>query len=1151
MQQYATVYKEGAQPILGIGRPDAMDRTASTSDYTVFTATTDDSDRDGDTVLPMGWNGEHYKRNPVWTFGHQEWKLGIGTSMSPDGRLCCFPEENRMQQWLWWDKLDQDAMWLKSKYDRKQMHSVSIAFVPIKAFRKDEMRKAHQDESNPSGWIFAEWDHTETSCVLVPANPFANAQHKWYKSAPSEFRKFYDECRAETCRVRDWVDKEGKDLSPQMRKCLRECYAAKSVNESGGCFTGWCPRPDGTCAPCEKGGKTGRDSKKVVFTIREDRLPELHADGGTTYTGTKLGNGLMRVALNGRDQIELNRLKDKYAEKSLPPSSPARLAGTRVSKAAREKGGSPDNAIAKLVVELNRGYWNNAKVEELQGRTVVLSDSSGKIFEMELPDSVRYNNSTRRYELKSTRKSCPCAACHDGKPCGCEGKALKGSLIGKAVEKSSLDKWFAIVYSSRDGKEKFVSTVQRRDAGEALAWGRQKWGSQFVRVDGPFDSAQDARQVSTKQLIGRRRKAVSKSFDQWLEAALMIAGFAGGTAVASAAMSLGSAAMNKLEDWWHSGKTPEQAAREIPKMPKKSVRKIASKLKPAFQLLRDAERIARDAGFKYSADAISSAARAVADTHDPRPGMQIPFAEDDAVEKDVLKALLEYRVTMKDGTSWTVRINGVGNTSDKEEAMARASKAARDKGKRGDAAMADKTERVKSFSKAAPKDSKGRPIRSGDRVILSNGKEGVVQHADTATGISVQVRDGVTLVTGTAGDTLTIKSFRAKDIAPRYHNGADISPGDLVTAGNVEGVVVAVDSRRGSVRVRRSSGGENDWDIAQVRLWKGAGMGVCKAGGFYTPAQFFDSQLGQNGKADVLRAAGMTQGEGEIASAYARGVSFSALSPKMQIAVTQVLENTPMYVSYLKSLSESSGPAGGYAVPPEQVGKAPEVSNTLPLKIKETANGRFNVYTGNNTLLNSRPFDTREEAQTFLNKESSRYAGKSLSLRCSFCKGTGNGCGCKGDCPECGGGGAVKSKSHGIRVGDRVLVGGKPGLVKSIDAGRKQAVLKMGDRLVRWTFAALRAKGVRKAVEKGQFDVGQNATFYLQGYKTNIQAGGTYKIPYGQFGTFRVKVISVDLKDAKMRNASGSHLAMPQTVVVGTILPAKETKALKTKLQPA
>ena len=68
--------------------------------------------------------------------------------------------------------------------------------------------------------------------------------------------------------MRDALDKERKFISPRLQKCLSERYTAKSTNEAGGCWTGWCPQPKQKSLR-EDGGvatpRQGRDGRWYVY----------------------------------------------------------------------------------------------------------------------------------------------------------------------------------------------------------------------------------------------------------------------------------------------------------------------------------------------------------------------------------------------------------------------------------------------------------------------------------------------------------------------------------------------------------------------------------------------------------------------------------------------------------------------------------------------------------------------------------------------------------------------------------------------------------------------------------------------------------------------------------------------------------------------
>lgn len=197
MEQYCYVLKDGTVPVLGMGRSGAAD-TSKANDktaYIPFIVTTLMVDHDGDVVVPKGRQGDYYAKNPVWFFGHQQPNpIAIGTSRAPDGSIDIQVEEELIRQGLYFDKADPDAMFLYGKYRKGIMNATSIAFVPIKAHRRDSTEKAHKpDGGGPPGWYFESWAHTETSLVGVGANPGA---------------------------IRDAIDSEKSHISPKLQKAL-------------------------------------------------------------------------------------------------------------------------------------------------------------------------------------------------------------------------------------------------------------------------------------------------------------------------------------------------------------------------------------------------------------------------------------------------------------------------------------------------------------------------------------------------------------------------------------------------------------------------------------------------------------------------------------------------------------------------------------------------------------------------------------------------------------------------------------------------------------------------------------------------------------------------------------------------------------------
>jgi rubrerythrin len=189
-----------------------------------FTTTQFSEDRDGDIVVPKGVLTHSFQPNPVIFMGHQEWILPIAKGVDKNGKLMWITEENRCRGGALFDRHDEQAMVVRRKVLDGFLSACSIAFVPVKAFKRsgEEHHKAqprNEGEGRPLGWVFEEVELTEWSIVGVPANAGA---------------------------LRDSLDHEKGMMPPRLWKALNS-YAAKSTNEQGGCFTGWCP-----CPPCEE-----------------------------------------------------------------------------------------------------------------------------------------------------------------------------------------------------------------------------------------------------------------------------------------------------------------------------------------------------------------------------------------------------------------------------------------------------------------------------------------------------------------------------------------------------------------------------------------------------------------------------------------------------------------------------------------------------------------------------------------------------------------------------------------------------------------------------------------------------------------------------------------------------------------------------------
>jgi len=214
-ENYAYQYKDNT---LGMGRSGAAETgEADDSEKSIpFTISLYSEDRDGDIVYPPGCVLTNYSRNPVVFFGHQQWEIPIGVSRSQAGEVTIWPMEDRILAKWYADTEDEDAMFVYGKVKRGILSAASIAFVPIEAYRRDEVEKArpHNDRPHgmPMGWFFKSYDLTEWSIVGIPSNAGA---------------------------IRDALDSEKSFISPRLQKGL-SAYAANAK----GCWGGWCPLPE-------------------------------------------------------------------------------------------------------------------------------------------------------------------------------------------------------------------------------------------------------------------------------------------------------------------------------------------------------------------------------------------------------------------------------------------------------------------------------------------------------------------------------------------------------------------------------------------------------------------------------------------------------------------------------------------------------------------------------------------------------------------------------------------------------------------------------------------------------------------------------------------------------------------------------------------
>lgn len=233
--------KEGQAPGLRLARFNAVapvDAEVAREDSNKpvwFTTTTFDIDRDGDLVFPQGIETENFHANPVIDFGHYEsLAVPIAKGVDDAGRLLWVNEENRSRGGAQFNPKNPDSMFIRENVLDGFLSACSIAFVPLESERRTEHHshkaQPRSRDERPMGYVFKRVDLTGWAIVAVPANAGA---------------------------LRDRVDhaSRGKSVTGELLKAARP-YCALSVNEAGGCWTGWCKDFSGTCRPCQEQTKT-------------------------------------------------------------------------------------------------------------------------------------------------------------------------------------------------------------------------------------------------------------------------------------------------------------------------------------------------------------------------------------------------------------------------------------------------------------------------------------------------------------------------------------------------------------------------------------------------------------------------------------------------------------------------------------------------------------------------------------------------------------------------------------------------------------------------------------------------------------------------------------------------------------------------------
>ncbi len=377
--RYAWVQKDNS---LGMATLNAADpNSANINEHAIpFCISRQIEDRDGDVCVSLGVQLEEYAVNPIIFFGHQQIPLPIAKSTAPDGRLCVFPEENRIMAIAFFDEHDEEAMAIEDKIRRGYLSGASIAFVPISAVRRNREEEKglydrshpHSEPTAPPGYLFKVFSLTEWSVVGVPS------------------------CAAAVA-LRDVVDKEKAFLTPRLQKALLP-YCAASQKEQGRCWTGWCPTPSG-CVPCETKEKAKNPS-----------LPDTGVSGATT--------GAHYLTYSGR-------LADKLAEliRQHSPGKPIPegILTTQRVQTRFNLGIRPEDAAAEIFHDL------------------VLPRLTSTQHDWQEDARNASRNAPRRNGKSAKEQPMPAKSCSCGKPCGCKKatKGLKSSLVEANKHKSS------------------------------------------------------------------------------------------------------------------------------------------------------------------------------------------------------------------------------------------------------------------------------------------------------------------------------------------------------------------------------------------------------------------------------------------------------------------------------------------------------------------------------------------------------------------------------------------------------------------------------------------------------------------------------------------------------------------------------------------
>lgn len=150
-------------------QPAIYDESANCSTWTICTAA---EDREGDVVIPNGCRLDHYAKNPVWFFEHQDEPLPIGVARTPSGLLTVQVLPDRVTAKCFHHDLTPMARDVRNLVAAGILSACSIGFLPVVSERRSKSAADKFGGVTPR-YQFPDWWLLEISICGVGVNPEA------------------------------------------------------------------------------------------------------------------------------------------------------------------------------------------------------------------------------------------------------------------------------------------------------------------------------------------------------------------------------------------------------------------------------------------------------------------------------------------------------------------------------------------------------------------------------------------------------------------------------------------------------------------------------------------------------------------------------------------------------------------------------------------------------------------------------------------------------------------------------------------------------------------------------------------------------------------------------------------------------------------